>query len=95
MGRMRAPSLWESNASGFVARARGGTWKVIDILACPVTFSPHPPQIDAARRGYGDWWSALGWVRVGLITGGMLPEVEVTGAMPRLRPWLARTVMSL
>jgi hypothetical protein len=51
-------------------------------LACPVTFSPHPQQIEAARRGYDDWWQALGWVRDGLIAGGMLREVEVTAAMP-------------
>jgi uncharacterized protein YfaQ (DUF2300 family) len=73
-------------------RVRGAgaraTWKTIDILACPVTFSPHPHQIEAARRGYDDWWQALGWVREGLIVGGMLREVEVTAAMPKARPWL-------
>ena len=73
-------------------RVRGtnarGTWKTIDILACPVTFSPHPQQIEAARRGYDEWWQALGWVRDGLIAGGMLREVEVTAAMPKARPWL-------
>ncbi|MBL9056882.1 MAG: hypothetical protein JNJ84_11470 [Rhodobacteraceae bacterium] len=72
-------------------RVRGAgaraTWKTIDILACPVTFSPHPQQIEAARRGYDDWWQALGWVREGLIAGGMLREVEVTVAMPKVRPW--------
>ena len=66
------------------------TWKTIDILACPVTFSPHPQQIEAARRGYDDWWQALGWLREGLIAGGMLREVEVTGAMPKARPWALR-----
>ena len=50
--------------------------------------SPHPQQIEAARRGYDDWWQALGWVRDGLIRGGMLREVEVTAAMPKVRPWL-------
>jgi hypothetical protein len=72
--RVRGPS----------ARAK---WKTVDILACPVTFSPHPQQIDAARRGYDDWCHALGWVREGLIAGGMLREVEVTAAMPKARPW--------
>jgi thiazole synthase ThiGH ThiG subunit len=62
-------------------------WKTIDILACPVTFAPHPQQIEAARRGYDDWWQALGWVRDGLIEGGMLREVGVTAAMPKARPW--------
>jgi len=72
-------------------RVRGpgarATWKTIDILACPVTFSPHPHQIEAARRRYDDWRQALGWVREGLIAGGMLRELEVTVAMPKARPW--------
>jgi hypothetical protein len=62
-------------------------WKTVDILACPVTFSPHPQQIEAARRCYDDWWQALGWVREVLIAGGMLRELEVTTAMPGKRPW--------
>lgn len=45
-------------------------------------------KIVADRRGYDDWWQALGWVRDGLIMGGMLREVEVTAAMPKARPWL-------
>jgi uncharacterized protein YfaQ (DUF2300 family) len=72
-------------------RVRGAgaraTWKTINILACPVTFSPHPHQIEAARRGYEDWRQALGWVREGLRAGGMLREVEVTVAMPKATPW--------
>jgi len=72
-------------------RTRGptarGTWKTIDILACPVTWRPHPEQIASARRGYDDWWRALDWVREGLVVGGMLRDVEVTAAMPKKRPW--------
>lgn len=64
-----------------------GKWRTVEILACPVTFSPHPQQIEGARRAYEDWWRALGWIREGLIAGRMLREVEVTGAMPRGRPW--------
>lgn len=63
-----------------------GKWRSVDIVACPVTFLPHPCQIEAARCGYHDWWQALGWIRNLLITGGMLWEVEVTEAMPRVRP---------
>ena len=73
-------------------RVRGasprGTWKTIEILACPVTFSPHPHQIEAARRAYDEWWQALGWVRDGLIESKMLREVAVTVGMPRCTPWL-------
>ena len=55
-----------------------------------VTVTVHDPlmrEIEAARRGYEDWWQALGWVREGLIAGGMLREVEVTAAMPKVQPW--------
>jgi hypothetical protein len=75
-------------------RVRGptarGTWKTIDILACPVTFSPHPQQIEAARRAYDEWWRTLDWIRDWLSTGGMMREVEVTAAMPKMNPWQAR-----
>jgi len=64
-----------------------GKWRSVEVRACPVTFRPDARQIEAARRGYEDWWQALGWVRDGLIAGGMLREVEVTEAMPRVRPW--------
>jgi hypothetical protein len=67
-----------------------GRWRIVEVLACRVTFSPHPQQIGAARRAYCDWWAALGWVREGLLAGGMLREVKVTEAMPRERPWAKR-----
>jgi hypothetical protein len=59
-------------------------------LACAVAFSPHPQQIEAARRAYGDWWAALRWIRDGLVAGQMLREVEVTVAMPKVRPWIRK-----
>ena len=64
-----------------------GKWRTVDVLACPVTWRPHPEQIDSARRGYEDWWRALDWVRDGLMAGEMLQEVTVTAAMPKARPW--------
>jgi hypothetical protein len=64
-----------------------GRWRSIEVLACPVAFSPHPHRIEAAHRAYDEWWQALGWVREGLVAGGMLREVEVTAAMPKVRPW--------
>ena len=67
-----------------------GKWRTVEVQACPVTYSPHPQQIEAARRAYVEWWLALGWVRDGLIAGGMLREVGVTGVMPRGRPWRQR-----
>ena len=62
-------------------------WRTVEVRACPVTFSPHPEQIEAARKAYKDWWQALGWVRDGLADGGMLREVEVKGVLPKARPW--------
>lgn len=64
-----------------------GKWRTVEVLACPVTWRPHLKRIEAARSGYEDWWQALHWVRDGLLSGGMLREVEVTAAMPRARPW--------
>ena len=64
-----------------------GQWRSIEVRACPVRFSPDQRQIEGARQAYKDWWQALGWVRDGLIAGGMLREVEVTEVMPKLAPW--------
>jgi len=64
-----------------------GKWRTVEVLACPVTWRPHPEQIASARRGYEQWWLALDWVREGMVAGGMLREVEVTRVMPRRRPW--------
>jgi hypothetical protein len=64
-----------------------GKWRTVELLACPVTWRPHPEQIASARRGYEEWWQVLDWVRDGLIAGGMLREVKVTAAMPKVRPW--------
>jgi len=64
-----------------------GRVRRVDILACPVTWRPHPDQIADARRAYEGWWLALGWVREGLVAGGMLREVVVSGVMPKRRPW--------
>jgi hypothetical protein len=67
-----------------------GKWRTVEVRACPVTFSPAPQQIEAARRGYEDWWQALDWVRDGLVAGRMLREMEVTEVMPKVRPWGTR-----
>ncbi|MCB1511807.1 MAG: hypothetical protein KDJ36_12970, partial [Hyphomicrobiaceae bacterium] len=64
-----------------------GKWRTVEVLACPVTWRPHPDRIASAHRAYEDWWTALDWVRDGLVQGGMLREVELTEAMPRVRPW--------
>ena len=64
-----------------------GKWRTVEVLACPVTFSPHPQQIEAARRAYDHWWRALDWIRDGLGSGAMLRVLEVMPSMPEARPW--------
>jgi hypothetical protein len=64
-----------------------GKWRSVEVLACPVTFSPHPNHIESARHAYGAWWLALDWIRDGLMVGGVLRYLELTPAMPKIRPW--------
>ena len=64
-----------------------GKWRTIEVLACPVTYSPHPRQIEAARQSYDDWCQSLSWVRDGLLAGEILRDVAVTAAMPKDKPW--------
>ncbi len=42
-----------------------GRWRSVEVLACPVTWRPHPEQIASSGRTYDDWWQALDWVRDG------------------------------
>ena len=67
-----------------------GKWRTVEVRACPVTFSPHPQQIEAARREYDDWWRALVWVRDGLRTSSILRDFEILPAMPKVMPWETR-----
>ena len=64
-----------------------GKWRTIEVLACPITWRPHPEQIASARRAYDDWWLALDWIRDGLLAGTMLREIEVTAVLPARAPW--------
>ena len=64
-----------------------GKWRTVEVLACPVTFSPYPQQIEAARRAYSEWYQALGWVLEGLQAGGLLREIEIKQVMPSRTPW--------
>jgi hypothetical protein len=70
-----------------VLHRRRRRWRSVEVLACPVIWRPHPEQIASAQPGNEDWWLALDWVRDGLLAGGMLRDVEVTAAMPKVRPW--------
>jgi hypothetical protein len=64
-----------------------GKWRTVEVLACPVKFSPHSQQIEAARRDYDAWWKALTWTRDGLIAGRMLREIELSHKLPAAGPW--------
>jgi len=82
----RAVSVVVGTARALISGKR----RVVEVRACPVTFTPTPQQIESARQAYDDWWLAMDWVRDLLIAGGMLREVEVTAAMPKVRPWEQR-----
>ena len=64
-----------------------GKWRTVEVLACPVTWRPHPELIEATRRAYGDWWKAIAWVKDGLITGSMLRDIEMSHKLPAAAPW--------
>lgn len=61
-----------------------GRWRSVEVLACPVTWRPHPEQI--ARRAYEDWWQALVWSKAPVIIGA-----HDTGPLIRTKDgfWLA------
>lgn len=67
-----------------------GRWRTVEVLACPVTWSPHPEQIAAARQGYEDWWQALGWIRDGLTSASALTDFQVATTMSKRKPWKRR-----
>ena len=64
-----------------------GKWRTVEVLVCPVIWHPHPEQIDAARRGYQDWVTALGWVSEVLRGSALFREVVVVAGMPKDVPW--------
>ena len=64
-----------------------GKWRTVEVLACPVTFSPHPQQIEAVRRAYTDWIRALSWLQEILQSASMLKEISLTQVMPKSKPW--------
>ena len=64
-----------------------GKWRTVEVLACPVTWRPHPELIEATRRAYGDWWKAIAWVKDGLIAGSMLRDIEMSHKLPAAAPW--------
>ena len=33
-----------------------GRWRTVEVLACPVTWRPHPQLIESARHAYEYWW---------------------------------------
>lgn len=67
-----------------------GKWRTVEVMACQVTYSPHPEQIKAARRAYSDWWQALRWLLDRLRNNRLFREVDLTQSMPNAKPWKAR-----
>jgi hypothetical protein len=71
---------------GHVEVLKRGRKKTVEVLACPVDFTPRAETIAAARREYTAWWCALLELRVNLMHAG-LRTVAITQQMPRRRPW--------
>ena len=67
------------------------TPKTFETLICPVVTDPHPLAIQAARREYSNWWTALNMVRTHLQATDQLTNVVVTDAMPPQSPWQRKT----
>ncbi len=71
---------------GTVEVRKRGRKKLVDVVACPVTFRPSAAKIASARRNYLQWWAALLDLRVGLAGAG-LRSISLTQDMPPMRPW--------
>jgi len=67
-----------------------GKWRTVEVLACPITFVPHPKQIEAARRHYTDWWDAIVWLRDSLAASALTKELQVTQSLPKKQPWMSQ-----
>lgn len=71
---------------GKVEVRKRGRKKMVDVVACPVTFRPSAAKIASARRDYLQWWGALLDLRVTLAAAG-LRTIAVTQEMPPMKPW--------
>lgn len=67
-----------------------GKWRTVEVLACPVTFSPHPQQIKAARRSYSEWREALQWILDCLKATPILRDIELVRILPKSKPWTTK-----
>nr|WP_323032544.1 hypothetical protein [Paracoccus sp. (in: a-proteobacteria)] len=69
-----------------------GKWRTVEVLGLPGHLGDRIRKQIACRvtRAYEDWWGALDWLRDGLLSGGMLQDVEVTATMPKVQPWQLR-----
>lgn len=93
------PRGWRNTKHGYFADTevvekiellQRGRMVKLDVVWCPVTYTPTAQQIGSARRAYLDWWGALLALGADLRGCTMLGEVEITNAMPPMTPWLSR-----
>jgi hypothetical protein len=64
-----------------------GRWRTVEVLACRVTYSPDPKQIEAARQAYRNWWQSLGWLQAELQSSPLFRELIVSDVLPAAQPW--------
>lgn len=60
---------------------------------CPITYDPHPRDIEIARADYLEWWTSLDLFRQTLSAGAVLRTIELVDFMPPRRPWQGRRVV--
>ena len=60
-------------------------WRSVEVLACPVTWRPHPEQIASARRGYGRGSGAC-WLETSLTSRRMQSRINSLDARGPILP---------
>ncbi|MGQ3486103.1 hypothetical protein [Roseovarius pacificus] len=85
--RRDAAELGQTGWPPVKRRNRKGVIVTDPVYYCPVTVSPNPSQIAAARRAYLSWWGALLELRDTFRLYTDLSAHVVTDEMPPLSPW--------
>lgn len=79
----------KSERCGDIVVISRGRKHSVEVRWCPVTFTPTPGQVGAARRRYLNWWDALFDLRVTFQHKyGGLSAWRVTNDMPPRMPWI-------
>jgi hypothetical protein len=61
--------------------------RMVEAVACPVTYSPTAQQIAVSQRRYLDWYGCLLHMRAELRSQCLLTTIMLSDTMPPLKPW--------